>query len=351
MKLRARSAMSSRFEWARNNASKVQCALGEKLLWLHLSRRQSLLVREAGDRVQHRLIGFDAVGKRVVADHAAGHREILRAEEKRAGNTLQQFLVRERLGFDKAAVKIERNPGIFAVDIAADDVSMIDGKKAVLLVKARALGHSIRKQRADLTPVIFADYAARAIQSVRLEHERTGDVGDIQFLIDQSRYETFVRRNALKRNPLRRLEAGGAAVAHFFAALHVPMNFVLRYTEVVFENAANPERGGWLVFGDAEAFAGAIFGFRDAGVEMIGKLGLKQTSAREHRQRDHVGALGFGDQEGRHRHLRHFELAEFQLAPESFRGMRIGWNNLDAFRFDRAVHQRLDTLVECRDKS
>src|ERR1044072_1343089 len=186
MKLRARSAMSSRVEWARNNASKVQCALGEKLLWLHLSRRQSLLVREAGDRVQHRLIGFDAVGKRGIADHAAGHSEILRAEEKRTGNALQQFLARERFGFDKAAVKVERGPGIFSIDIAADDVGMIDGEKAVLFVEARAFGHAVRKERADLAPIVFADDAARAIQRVCLKHERTGDVSDIQFLIDQS---------------------------------------------------------------------------------------------------------------------------------------------------------------------
>ena len=66
---------------------------------------------------------------------------------------------------------------------------------------------------------------------------------------------TLVRRYAVKRNAGRRREAGGAAVAQFVGAFHVPMDFVLRYAEVVLQNAACPERRGLLIFADADALA------------------------------------------------------------------------------------------------
>jgi hypothetical protein len=31
--------------------------------------------------------------------------------------------------------------------------------------------------------------------------------------------------------------------------------------------------------------------------------------------------------------------------------MRIGWDQFNAFRFDRAIHERIDALVECGDES
>src|SRR6266850_2741960 len=144
----------------------AESLLGKKFFGFHLARRQSLLVRITGDGIEHRLIGFDAVGEWIVADHFARHRYVFRSEEKRAGNLLQQFLAGGGFGFDEPGVKVERYPGIFFVDVAADNVGVVDRQKAVFLMKSRSFGHAIRKQRADLAPIAAAGDPAGAIQRV-----------------------------------------------------------------------------------------------------------------------------------------------------------------------------------------
>ena len=94
----------------------------------------------------------------------------------------------------------------------------------------------------------------------------------------------------------------------------------------MFQDPADPQCRSLLILRHAQFFAGEIFRFRDAGVDVVGKLGLEQAAARKDRQRDHVGALGLGDQKRRHRHLGDFEFAELELAPERFGRMRIGRN-------------------------
>src|SRR4029077_229122 len=97
------------------------------------------------------------------------------------------------------------------------------------------------------------------------------------------------------------------------------MYFVLRYAEVVLQNAARPERRGLLIFADADALAVQIAGFLDAGVDMIGLLGVEETPARKNRQSDHVGAARTRDQEGRHGHFRDLKFLKLELAPKGFR--------------------------------
>src|SRR4029077_18429291 len=122
------------------------------------------------------------------------------------------------------------------------------------------------KQRSYFAPIAFADDAARTVERVRLENKRAGDMGEVQFVVDQSLNQALVRRDAVERDACRRLKPGRAAVAHLFAAFHVPMTLILRHTEVVFQDAANPERRGLLILGNAEFFAGKVFWLRDAGV-------------------------------------------------------------------------------------
>src|SRR4030095_11010183 len=55
----------------------------EQSLDLHLARGKSLVVRVAGDRFQHRRVGFDHIGKRIVAQPIACHREMLLTENQR----------------------------------------------------------------------------------------------------------------------------------------------------------------------------------------------------------------------------------------------------------------------------
>src|SRR3954471_18986401 len=64
----------------------VEGARGEKFFDFHLARRQALLVGIARNRVEHGAIGFDAEGKRIVADQFASRGEIFLTEDQRRGN-------------------------------------------------------------------------------------------------------------------------------------------------------------------------------------------------------------------------------------------------------------------------
>src|SRR4029077_20312074 len=108
-------------------------------------------------------------------------------------------------------------------------------------------------------------------------------MGDIQFIFQERRGQTLVGRNPVKGNSRRWFETGGAPVAHFLASLHVPVNLVLRHSEVVFENASNPERRSLLIFRHPQPFVPKVFGLPDAGVEVIGELGLEQAAAWKYR--------------------------------------------------------------------
>src|SRR4029434_9138246 len=112
-----------------------------------------------------------------------------------------------------------------------------------------------------------------------------------------------------------------------------------------------PERGGLLILRHAQFFSGKILRLRDARIDVVGELGLKQAPARKDRQRDHVGALGLRDQKRRHRHLGDVKFSELELAPEGLGRMGVGGDQFDSLSLYRSVHQRLDTLVERGDKT
>ena len=92
-------------------------------------------------------------------------------------------------------------------------------------------------------------------------------------------------------------------------------------------------------------------GLLDAGVDVIGLLGVKETPARKHRQGDHVGAARSRDQVRRHGHFRDLEFLKLELAPKGFRWMRIGRDDFNPVGFDRSVHERLDALIEIGDEA
>jgi len=139
-------------------------------------------------------------------------------------------------------------------------------------------------------------------------------------------------------------------VTQFLGSLHVPVDFVLRHAEVMFENAALPERRGLLIFGDGQPLAGEITGLCHARSGVVRYLSVKQPPARKDRQGDHVKAAFAGDQIRRHRHLTDVELLKLELPPKSFRWMGVGRHDLDPFRLNDAFHQWIDPFIECRDE-
>jgi hypothetical protein len=161
-------------------------------------------------------------------------------------------------------------------------------------------GLTIREQGPDLAPIAAAADALRALDDVgALPLHSALDGGCIELVLDQHGGQALVRRNALEGDTLRRLEAGCAAVAQLFSALHEPVHLVLRDAEVVLQDAARPERGRLLILGDAKPLPHQIPRLVDAGVLVVGQLRLEKAPTGKDRQREVVEALRTGDQEGR----------------------------------------------------
>src|SRR3989337_647824 len=78
---------------------------------------------------------------------------------------------------------------------------------------------------------------------------------------------------------------------------------------------------------------------------------MKKPAARKNRQSDQIEAALARDEIRRHRHLADFEFLKLELAPESFRRVRIGRHDLDAFGLHYAFHQGIDPLIESGNKA
>ena len=117
---------------------------------------------EIDERLQHLPVAFDTVRIRVLAEGLLSHGEILAAEEQRGRYAVDKLGIEVLLGFDKAGIKIERHPGIFFIDVAANRVGVIHRKKAILFIEARAFRPAVGKKQLDLAPV-----AVRARNSMR----------------------------------------------------------------------------------------------------------------------------------------------------------------------------------------
>src|SRR5512141_2987075 len=101
-------------------------------------------------------------------------------------------------------------------------------------------------------------------------------------MIDQHRSDALVCRDLIERDALGRSKSGRAAVAQLIGPFHVPVDFVLRYAEVMLQGAAHPERSGLLVFADTNSMAGHVARLLDSRIDMIGKLRMKKAARREH---------------------------------------------------------------------
>src|SRR3989338_259429 len=244
-------------------------AIGENLFDLHLLGRQPLLVRIFDKEFEHRPVGFETVREGVVAENVPGHGQILQAEEERRRDTLNQFLLRQRLGLDEGGVQVKGDPGILPMNVAADDVGVVWREEAIFLEESYSFGDAVGKQGLDLAPVSAAPgNAARAIDDVRHSRPRAPDGRSIQLVIDQHRRQALVGRDSGEGNPRGRLEAGRSAMAQLLAPLHVPVNLILRHTKVVLQDSAHPQRSRLLIFRDANALPIEITRFLHARVKV-----------------------------------------------------------------------------------
>src|SRR5262245_6151393 len=83
------------YRWFSQRGLRIKRVCSKQLLNLHLPRGKPLLVRISDDCFEHRRVGFDPVGKRVVAQPVGGHGEILLSENQRCGNLFDQLLASE----------------------------------------------------------------------------------------------------------------------------------------------------------------------------------------------------------------------------------------------------------------
>jgi hypothetical protein len=117
------------------------------------------------------------------------------------------------------------------------------------------------------------------------------------------------------------------------------------------QNTPHPEGSGLLVFADADSLARHVARLAYSRIDMVRELRVHESAGRKHRYRHHIHSPGLSDEIGRKGHLRNLKLLEFELAPESLRRIRIGRNQLHAFRLNTPVHERLDSFVECGDET
>ena len=103
---------------------------------------------------------------------------------------------------DKRLVQIERQPGIFSVDIAADGVSMIRRHIAMLLDEPCRFGHAVGKQRLNLAPVaaLGATMVERSMMFDSREKARVTEATSISWLTSID--ACFVRGNLVEGDSL-----------------------------------------------------------------------------------------------------------------------------------------------------
>jgi hypothetical protein len=94
------------------------------------------------------------------------------------------------------------------------------------------------------------------------------------------------RRDLMDGDAVRRLEAGGAAMARFRRALHEKSHFARMHAEFMLEHAAGPDSGGLLIFGNADPLAAQILGLLDTGGDADQDAQMEELARREHRDGD-----------------------------------------------------------------
>src|SRR5215204_6186233 len=96
---------------------------GEKLLRHHHAGRQTLLVDIVADRLPGRPVGLDSIGPEILTEHPPGLFYVVDEERKcepqRVG--VVETVHGDGFGFGERLVNALRNPGMFAVDVLADD--------------------------------------------------------------------------------------------------------------------------------------------------------------------------------------------------------------------------------------
>src|SRR6478672_6853190 len=101
------------------------------------------------------------------------------------------------LRFYKSAIKVERGPRVFLVDIAADRVSVVYRQKSPLLKESFPFRHAIAEKRFDSAPVSArAGNSVRATDEIRHVLPRTVNRCSVQFVVHQHRCHALVSWNA-----------------------------------------------------------------------------------------------------------------------------------------------------------
>src|SRR6266571_1582233 len=115
---------------------------------------------------------------------------------------------------------------------------------------------------------------------------------------------------------------------------------------VVRQNAADPDRRGHLVLGNADTLALQFFRLADAALRAHENARVPEEARRESRDRDERRVLTIQRGNiGRERHLRAVELAVAHHAEESLLDRLREIDEVDAFRTNAAVAERARAIV------
>ena len=121
---------------------------------------------------------------------------------------------------------------------------MVDGMEAGLPVVPHTLGDGIGEKRSNLR-VVCEIHGAAVQKAAAAEINKRG----VEFAAGQHGTDALVLGNVLETHAFGRPEAGCGAMAEFLGALHVPVHVPSTHSELVLEDAPDPESRGLLIFG------------------------------------------------------------------------------------------------------
>ena len=171
---------------------------------------------------------------------------------------------------------------------------MVDREDAGLLKVALSLGCRVREQQPEPRVALEGD-AAAVDQVVVGQIQQRG----VELAVDEHRADALIAWDAVETQTGRWLEARRTTVAAFLRSLHPPLEIFWLDAELVFEDAARPQRGGLLVLRHADALALEILRLVDAAIGADPGAGMEKASRGEDWQADPVAvALGHRHEQG-----------------------------------------------------
>src|SRR5438105_3108553 len=180
------------------------------------------------------------------------------------------------------------------VDRPPYDHAVVDREDASLVKVALSLGRRICEQQPEARVALQGDAAA-------VDQIVVGQIqqGGVELAVEEHSADALIARDAVEAQPGGWFEARRTTVTAFLSSLHPPLEIFWLDAELVFEDAARPQRGGLLVLRHADTLALEVLRLVDAAIGAHPGAGMEEAPRGEDWQADPVAvALGHRHEQG-----------------------------------------------------